>query len=416
MKMRKITNGFFKAFVFGSLICLIIIGHYNTIFAADWPNWRGPNYNGISEETGWTATWPQEGPKVLWKASLGTGFSSMAVSKSRVYAMGNINDNDILYCFDAGEGTEIWKKSYPCPLLATNHEGGPSATPTVEDDAVYVFSRNGDCLRFEAATGKIVWHKNIVKELNLKQPQWYLAGSPLIVGDLIILNAGDRGVALKKADGSLAWQNGNGIAGYTTAVPFTVDSQKCVAIVGAREIVALEPATGKVLWSYPWKTQYDINAADPIIVDGKLFISSGYNKGCALFKIGTDGLTEIWQNKNMRNHINSSVLWKGYIYGFDGQAGGGGQLTCLEFETGQTKWSQKGMGTGSLCLADGKLIILSEKGKLVIAEASPESFKELASAQILTGKCWTVPVLANGRIYARNASGQLVCIDVSGKN
>jgi outer membrane protein assembly factor BamB len=415
MKPKKAIKDYMHLLFVGCAACIAGMTHYSTVYGADWPNWRGPNHNGISDESGWMTTWPEEGPKVLWRASIGTGFSSMAVSKGRVYAMGNINDNDILYCFNADNGTEIWKQSYPCPLLSRQHEGGPSATPTVEGNAVYVASRNGDCLRIEAAAGQIVWHKNIVKELNLRQPRWYLAGSPFIAGDLVILNAGDRGVALKKSDGSVAWQNGNGIAGYTTAVPFTMGNQKCVVIVGAKEIAALDTATGKVLWSYPWETRYDINAADPIIVDGKLFVSSGYNKGCGLFRIGPDGLTEIWQNKNMRNHINSSVLWRGYIYGFDGQAGRGGKLVCINSETGQTKWSQGGMDTGSLMLADGKLIILSERGKLVIAEASPDGFKELASAQILTGKCWTVPVLANGRIYARNADGQLVCIDVRSK-
>ncbi len=380
--------------------------------AADWPNWRGPNYNGISNETGFLTTWPKEGPKVLWKASLGIGFSSMAVSNGRVYAMGNVNDNDILYCYDAEKGIEVWKQSYPCPLLSQNHEGGPSATPTVEGNAVYVASRNGDCLRFEAATGKIVWHKNVAKELGLKQPRWNFASSPLITDNMFILNTGTAGVALKKTDGSLIWENGKGISGYSTAVPFTLGDQRCVVIVGAKEITGLIVATGKVIWKRPWKTDWDINAADPIISGDEMFVSSGYNTGCALYKIEPNGLTEIWQNRNMRNHINSSVLWKGYIYGFDGQAGGSGQLVCLDSQTGQTKWSQKGMGTGSLCLADGKLIILSESGKLIIAEASSGGFKELASSQILTGKCWTVPVLADGRIYARNADGQLVCIDV----
>jgi len=145
-----------------------------------------------------------------------------------------------------------------------------------------------------------------------------------------------------------------------------------------------------------------------------VFISSGYDKGCVLLKINDGKLTELWKNKNMRNQVNSSVLWGGYLYGFDGQVGGGGKLTCLDFATGQVKWSQDGLGTGSLMLADGKLIILGEKGRLVIAAASPEDYKEFSSAQILSGKCWTVPVLANGRIYARNAEGKLVCVDVKG--
>ena len=182
----------------------------------------------------------------------------------------------------------------------------------------------------------------------------------------------------------------------------------------SREVVAVNAKTGDVIWHIPWRTSYDINAAEPVFSGDLMFISSGYNHDCALFKIEGDSVTEIWKNKNMRNQINSSVLWEGFLYGFDGQVGGGGKLTCIDFKTGQTKWSQGGMGTGSLMLADGKLIILSERGRLGIAQASPDGFKELASAQILTGKCWTVPVLANGRIYARNAAGQLVCVDVSG--
>ena len=184
----------------------------------------------------------------------------------------------------------------------------------------------------------------------------------------------------------------------------------------SREIVCLNPATGDIVWRFPWKTSYDINAADTIISGDKIFISSGYDHGCVLLKIDANKVTELWQNKNMCNQINSSVLWEGCLYGFSGQVNGGGKLTCIDFETGSLKWSQGGFGTGSLMLADGKLIILGEKGKLVIAEASPDEFREISSARILTGKCWTVPVLANGRIYARNAAGRLVCVDVSGKN
>ncbi len=383
--------------------------------AADWPNWRGPDHNGISNETGWLTTWPETGPKVLWNAEVGTGFASISVSNGRAYTMGNIKNTDVLYCLDAETGAEIWKKSYPCRLFANSHEGGPCATPTVESGAVYTFSKNGDAIRFDAATGQVVWHKNLVKELGLKPPTWYFAGSPLLVGDLVILNAGTYGVALSKADGSVVWQNGKGPGGYATAVPLG-QADQCVVMPVCREVVALNPQTGKVLWKIPWRTSYDINAADAIVSGDTVLISSGYNEGCALYRIAGGGVTEIWKNKNMCNQVNSSVLWKGHLYGFDGQVGGGAKLTCLDFKTGQKVWSQAGMGTGSLMLADGKLIILSEDGKLVVAEAWPEGFKELASAQILTGKCWTVPTLANGGIYARNADGRLVCVDVRGKS
>jgi outer membrane protein assembly factor BamB len=390
---------------------LIVAGQ---ALAADWPNYRGPNYDGISSETGWHAELPQSSP-IEWKASLGWGFASMAVSDGCVYAMGNVDDRDVVYCFDAATGKEKWTQSYPCPLFKKNHEGGPCGTPTVEGDAVYVFSKNGDALRLAADTGKIVWHKKLREELGLKELTWYFSSSPVVVDDLVILNAGTAGVALKKTDGSVVWNNGKDAGGYATPVPFTHEGKKCVAIFAASELFGVEAATGKILWQFPWKTSYDINSADPIIVDdNRIFISSGYNKGCALLKIGDGKVTEIYSNKNMRNQCNCSVLWKGYIYGFDGQVGGGGKLTCIDVDTGQIQWAQRGLGTGSLMLADGKLIVLSERGKLVIAEATPDAYKELSSAQILEGKCWTYPVLANGRIYARNAAGDLVCVNVGG--
>jgi len=415
MRIQKMFKSY-VLLVFYLVVCFIGMDRFSTASAADWPHWRGPDYNGISRETGWTTTWPESGPKILWEKSIGAGFSSMAVSDGRIYAMGNIDNRDILYCYDAATGNEIWKKSYPCPLLNQNHEGGPCATPTIDSDAIYTFSKDGDVVRFKAANGDIVWHKNLNKEFKFKHPRWHFSGSPLIVGDLVILNAGTSGVALNKADGSFAWQSDKGVPGYATGVPFTLDGQNCIAMMVSREVVALNPLTGDVTWRFPWKTSYDINAAEPIISGDKMFISSGYNHGCAFLKINGNKVTEIWQNKSMCNQINSSVLWEGYIYGFSGQVNGGGKLTCIDFATGQVKWSQGGMGTGSLMLADGKLIILSEDGKLVIAQASPDQYKEIASARILSGKCWTVPVLANGRIYARNAAGHLVCVDVSGKS
>jgi outer membrane protein assembly factor BamB len=406
-------------FCFAVILCGI--GHFNTAAALDWPHWRGPDYNGISKETGWSANWPEAGPKILWEASLGTGFSSMSVSNGRIYTMGNIDANDIVYCFDAATGDEIWKKSYPCPLFDNLHEGGPCATPTVDGDAVYTFSKKGDIIRFEAATGQIVWQENLQEKLGLKPPMWNFSSSPFIAGDLVILNAGLKGVALNKADGSIKWQSGAGPGAYSTPVPFKLGDKDYIAMFVAKEEVALEPTTGTVLWSIPWKTQADINASDAIISGDKIFISSGYNVGCGLFKIGAGEPQEIYRNKNMSNQLNSCVLWKGHLYGFDGMIGmggkpGRGKLTCMEFDTAQVKWTKEGLGTGSVMLADGKLIVLSEDGKLVIAEASPEGYKELASAQILTYKCWTVPVLANGRIYARNTAGRLVCVDVSGKS
>jgi len=411
----KLHSSVSRSFHVGVTLLVILSGS-TLLRGADWPNYRGPDYDGISDETGWQATW-QGAPKVAWKASLGWGFASMAVSDGRVYAMGNVDDKDIVYCFDEATGKELWKQSYPCPLYKKNHEGGPSGTPTVEGGAVYVFSKAGDALRLDAKTGAVVWHKNPAKELGLQELTWYYSSSPVIVENLVILNAGSAGVALNKANGQIVWHNGAGAGGYASAVPFAWAGKKCVALFGSQHLFILETATGKILDQFEWKTSYDINSADPIVDGDKIFISSGYNKGCALLRLSDGNVTQVYTNKNMRNQCNCSVLWNGHVYGFDGQVGGrGGKLTCMQLDTGQVKWAQEGLDAGSLMLADGKLIVLGEKGRLAIVEAAPDAYKELASAQILTGKCWTVPVLANGRIYARNAAGDLVCLDVrSGK-
>ena len=378
--------------------------------STDWAHWRGPDYNGISKEAQFNISWGEGGPKVLWKKSLGIGFSSFAISAGRAYTMGNADGKDTVYCFDAATGKKIWKYPYPQPLDAKSYEGGTHSTPTVDGKMVYTFSKRGDLFCLDAAKGDVIWKKSVSKEFGAKRPTWGFAGSPLIAGKLVIVNAGSNGMAFDKKSGDLVWKSGTGRSGYSTPVPFKAGETKAVAIFGEKKLFALNPADGKELWSFPWETRYDVNAADPIVSGDRMFISSGYNKGCALLKIAADKAVQVWRNRKMRNHFNSTVLYKGNLYGFDEK-----QLRCLDLATSDEKWTQRGLGKGSLMIAGDKLIILSEDGRLVIAEASPAGYKQLAAAQILTGKCWTVPVLSGGKIYARNAAGDAVCVDVSKK-
>jgi outer membrane protein assembly factor BamB len=228
---------------------------------------------------------------------------------------------------------------------------------------------------------------------------------------MLILNLGDAGVALNKNNGEIIWHNGKGICGYATPVPCTIDGEKCVAIFTAAHIKGVRISDGKVLWQSPFKTKYDVNAADPIIIGNEIFISSGYNHGCAKIEVNGSDVQTLWKNRNMRNHMNCSMYFKGYIYGFDEKT-----LTCLDFKDGSIQWTEGGLGKGALMMsADGRMIIISDKGELVIARANHEKFDVISRAQILPrAKCWTTPILANGKIYARNANGDLVCVDVSG--
>ncbi len=379
--------------------------------AADWPNWRGPTRDGISTETGWKLTAGEA--KKLWTAQVGMGCSAIHVAAGRAYTQGNKNETDTVFCFDAITGKELWKHSYPSPLMPNYWEGGTLATPTVDGDRVYAVGKKGDLFCFEAATGKIIWQKHLEKDFGGKMPTWGYAGSPLILGDKLLLETGaDTGsvVALEKATGRLVWRGGKGPAGYGTIQPFSFQGKAYLAVFTGVALAILEQNGGKVVASYPFKTKYDVNAVTPIISGDKIFIAAGYNHGSALVKFTGRALEQVWESKKMRNHFNSCVLVNGCLYGFDES-----ELACMELATGAIKWSQTGIGKASLMLADGKFIILAEKGDLITAEPSPAAFKELARAKVLGGKCWCVPVLANGRIYCKNNSGDLVCVDVSGK-
>ena len=364
--------------------------------AADWYRWRGPDLNGVSKEAGWLTSWPAGGPKQLWKASVGTGFSSISVSQGRVYTMGNSDDTETVYCFNVENGSLRWKHSYPCPLDPNVYEGGPNATPTVDGNAVYTFSRKGDVFAFRADTGAVLWQKNIQSELDLRIPGWGFSSSPLVLDKLLVLNAGGAGTALDKESGKVVWQSGKEAARYSSAVPVQMGKQQAVALFSGKVFEAVAVADGHVLWEFPWPTSYGANIGDPILVGEKFFISSGYNQGCALLQISGNQPNPLWRNKNMRNHFNCSVLLQEAIYGFDESA----ELRCLDAKTGAVKWTEKGLGKGSLMAADGKLIILGERGQLIIAEASPVSFKRLSG----------------GRIYCRNAAGDVVCLDVAGSS
>jgi outer membrane protein assembly factor BamB len=383
---------------------------------ADWPQYRGANFDGISPEKGWSTTWPAAGPKEAWRAALGPGGSSVVVSQGRLYTMGNVDNNDIVYCLDAATGKELWRHSYPCPLDKRSWEGGPAGTPTVAGNLVFTISHRNEVHCLDAQTGKVVWTKNLMKEFKPKRPMWGFAGSALIEGDLAIFDVGGDGastVALNKQTGAVVWKAGDDAASYATPMPWTSQGKRAVLIFKARALVAQDLATGAELWRFPWKTSWDVHCAYPIPVGpDKIFFSSGYDTGAALLDVKGKEPTVVWQNKNMCNQMNSSVLLEGHLYGVSGNDGAKATLNCVEAATGKLMWSHKGLGCGSVLAADGKLIVLGEKGELVVAPASPKEFQPVAKAQVLNGRCWVVPVLVNGILYCRSNQGTLVALDL----
>jgi outer membrane protein assembly factor BamB len=379
--------------------------------AADWPNWRGVEHDGLSAETDWTAEWSQE-PEVLWRAKVGIGFSSFAVSGGRVFTMGNTDDVDTVWCLDAFSGDVVWRHDYPCALDPLYYEGGPGGTPTVEGGRVYTLSKKGHVFCLEADSGKVMWSRDVRKEHGLELPEWSFAASPYVEGERLILNVGRAGMALDKASGRTIWETGADTCGYATPVPLQTQGRNAVVIFGAKAVYAVAPESGEILWEHPHSSSRDVNAADPLVSGSQILISS--SSGAVMLDASGAEPQVIWENKELRSYFNPAVLVDGHVYGLDGTTHRPTELVCIEWATGEVKWSAEGFGSGGLVAAGGKLVIL-DKGQLSIVEAQPSEHNVLSQAQVLGGKCWTAPGLADGLVFGRNAAGDLVCIDLRPK-
>lgn len=382
--------------------------------ATDWPRYLGPQGTGVSHETGWKTEWPAEGPTKLWTAKIGTGFSSIAIAGELAFTMGHSDGNDTVFAFDAATGKEIWKHSYPCKLVDNLHEGGPAATPTVENHRVYTISKEGHVFALDAAKGDVIWKVELQPLLGVEMPAWGYSGSATIVGDMVIFDAG-RVVALNKNTGEVVWKTDAFKAGYGSATKFEHQGETLLAVLNNECLLVLKAADGTEFARQPWTTSFDTSACTPFVLGDTIFISTGYGKGAGLFRLVDGKLELVYENKEMRNHMNNSILHDGHLYGIDGQSNQSRtcRIVCMDYQTGEVRWKEAGLGCGSLIIVDGKLVCLSDKGELVVAPASPEAFKPIAKAEVLTGRCWTTPALSHGRIYCRNAEGDLVCLDVS---
>jgi len=370
--------------------------------AGDWPGYLGPARNGISPETGWNPGDPQ----VRWKFEVGIGFSSIAIVDGKLYTAGFKEGKDYLYCLAADSGDEKWQFSYPSELMDKQHEGGPASTPEVKDGVVYIVSKLALLHAIDAEKGTLLWSKDLNKEFEVEVPGFGYSGSVLAVKDWLILDGGST-IVLNKKDGSLVWKSEDNGISYSSPALMKNGENSSVAVFGVQGLAITNLADGQTVAKYPWTAAYDMTAVTPLIDGNRVFISSGNDIGCAMLELtSSNELKQLWKTETMSNKMANSILWQGYLYGFDNSL-----LACVDATTGESKWSQEGLGMGSLIMADGKLIILSEQGELVIAEANPERFIDLHRKHILGGRCWTTPVFSGNRIFARNAEGNLVCLD-----
>jgi outer membrane protein assembly factor BamB len=371
--------------------------------AANWPQWRGPNRDGISKETGLLKQWPEAGPPLAWKAAgAGRGYSSFSVANGKLYTMGLRGDREFVVAFDVTTGKEAWATAHGS-AFRNDRGDGPRGTPTVDGDRVYALGGNGDLSALDARTGKLIWSKNVLKEFGGSNITWGISESPLVVGNKLLVNAGGQGasiVALNKTDGSLIWKSQNDEAGYSSAIPLEVNGGTQVIFFTAERAVGLDIKDGRLLWDYSKPSNRTANAATPIARGNRVFISSDYGTGGGVVEIKPDNKAqEIWFNRDMKNHHSSSVLIGDYLYGFSSSI-----LTGMKFDTGEIAWRDRSVGKGSLVYADGHLYCFSENGVVGLVEATPEGYKEKGRFRIQQDSLptWTHPVIAGGRLYLRD--------------
>jgi outer membrane protein assembly factor BamB len=400
--------------LFPLAVCLPVV-------ATDWPQWRGPNRDDVSTETGLLQQWPAGGPPLAWKATdLGAGHAGVSVAGGRVFTMGDREGGGFAIALDESNGKLLWKEKIG---RAGEDPPGPRGTPTVDGDKVYVLGQFGDLVCFQAALGTEVWRKNLADEFGGKCGGWRYSESPLVDGDKVVCTPGSpRGsiVALNKQTGALLWQTRDiaDAAEYSSPLVEQIGGVRQYIQLTGKHVFGVDAATGKVLWSAPRRGS-TATIPTPIFHDNSVYVSSGYGVGCNLFQITKPGdefkAEQLYANKVMVNHHGGVVLNGNYLYGYSDGKG----WVCQEFATGKLVWSNPGVGKGSLTCAGGNLYLRGESGKgsLALVEAKPGGYKEKGrfdQPDRSPENSWPHPVVANGKLYIRDQD-VLLCFDVAKK-
>ena len=380
--------------------------------AADWPQFLGPNRNGSTPETGFRTDWRTNPPQPVWKKRVGIGASSVVVVNGLLYTQGNNNDTNIITCLNASTGDQVWTYAYPSDKDRRNFEGGTAATPAVSLGRVVATGQHGEVVCLESLTGRHLWTVNLETDLGGQPVKWKYAASPLILGNKVIVEPGAKDgavAALNLETGELLWKAGSDEPAYASSIPYPGG----IASLTRRSFMGIDPADGRVLFNYERTTSFGVNATTPIHVGGKFLLSSCYGKDAVLLDVSSGQPKEIWSTGELSTQFQNLIYHDGAVFAVDGWEIRKASLKCLDFETGKLLWEREMPGRrGTMTLADGKLILMSEKGELLLLKASREKYVELGRTQVLGGTCWSLPVLCNGLIYVRNVEGTLLCLEV----
>ena len=381
-----------------------------------WNGFRGSDRDSRYLEGEIRTDWPSDGPPLLWRRPVGGGYASIVAGSGLLFTIEQQGPREVVAAYDPDTGAEVWKQGWDAEFREVMGGDGPRATPLWHEGRLYVLGATGEFRCFDAASGKVHWGLNILSDNGARNLEWGMSASPLITGDQVILLPGgpsDRSVvAYHRLTGKFLWGALSDKQAYAAPVQAELAGREQLLVVTAERVVGLDPKGGELLWEYPWVTSYDVNSVEPLLLgNDRFFISSGYGHGAAVLEIGRseDGyaVKTVWKNKEMKNKFNGSVLHEGHVYGLDE-----GILACVDVATGERKWKGGRYGYGQILLASGHLVVLTERGELVLVEAVAEDHRELARFSALTGKTWNYPVIVGGRLLVRNQT-QMACFDVS---
>jgi outer membrane protein assembly factor BamB len=385
---------------------------------ADWPQFLGPARNGIVSLAPPVKPWGPEGPKVLWTRAIGQGYSGPVVFGDRLVLFHRQGDDEVIECLEDRTGRSRWVARYACSYRDDYGKGdGPRATPTIAGGRVFTLGAGGHLQATNLEDGKVVWKHDLSTAYDFRKGFFGAASSPLVEGDLIVVNLGARKagiVAFDKETGKEAWRAGDDEASYSSPIAATVRGDRRLFVVTRNTLTALDPRSGAVRFSSPWTSRIraSVHAATPVVVEDRLFLSSSYNTGAALFRIRAGGADVVWRgDEQLSCHYNTAIHHDGFLYGCDGRQESGVSLRCVEWMTGKIRWTQEGFGCASIiCLGD-TLVCLNEQGRLVLVSATAEAYRESANARVFDTTCRAEIAYAQGRLYARSDT-KLSCFEL----
>jgi len=386
--------------------------------AYDWPQFLGPDRNGIYRGPALAEKWGANGPRVLWRKSVGQGFSGPVVASDRLILFHRLANEEVVESLDVKTGAAQWRYAYPTSYRDDfGFDEGPRAVPVVADGVVYTFGAEGQLHAVDLKSGKRIWSEDTRKRFGVAKGFFGAAGSPLVEGGKVLANIGGRNAGIVAFDakaGTVAWTATADEASYSSGVGATIGGRRSAIFLTRNGVVGLDPSTGMVQFERRWRSRIaaSVNAASPLVIGDLIFVSAEYGPGAAVMRVEGSKVTELWSSDDaLSNHYATSVYYDGYLYGYHGRQEFGPSFRAVEMKTGKVRWSEDRFRAGSVTLAGNRLVIVRETGELILAETSPEAFRPLARAQVLPATVRAFPAIADGLLYLRNEN-TLVCLDL----